>query len=111
MSAASYKDSYADRVTLSQEAEQHLRALCSYPDRSLGTTGNEEATRYFTEVARGLGWNLSVSELSCLRWERSGASLGIGHRAFGLHAGPYSPPAEVDAPLLVVSTVDELKQT
>lgn len=103
-------DSYADRVALSQLAEQHLRALCSYTDRSLGTAGNEDATRYFAGVAEAAGWSVSVSRLDCLRWERSGANLSLGHRAFGLHAGPYSLPADVEAPLQVVSTLKDLQE-
>lgn len=94
---------------LSGDAGRLLRTLCGHPDRSLGTRGNAEATRLFADEAGRRGWDVSVSGFACLRWERVGASLTLGQRRFGLHPGPYSPPAELEAPLRVLRSLDELQ--
>jgi aminopeptidase YwaD len=36
--------------------------------------------------------------------------LALGHRSFGLHPGPYSPPADVEAPLVVARNMEELAE-
>lgn len=98
----------ADEFTA--RVEGYLKRLVEdHPDRHVGGPGNRAATRMFAQVAGGFGFEVQISEMECLEWERGESELGTGTERFALHSGPYSPPLEITAKLAVASTVEEIE--
>ncbi|HKJ27232.1 MAG TPA: M28 family peptidase, partial [Anaerolineales bacterium] len=90
-------------------AEEYLNVLCNTIDtRRVGTPGNRQATAYAAEIFSSLGWIVNQQEFDCLDWHVEDASLQAGGRDYLVHASPYSLGIEVTAPLVVVSSREEL---
>lgn len=89
--------------------ERHLAALLTHEDRHVGGEGNRAATAYFADVMGSLGLTVRTSEMPCFEWLPGEASLESGGRTIPLHVGPYSPPCDLTAPLVAVSTAEELE--
>jgi aminopeptidase YwaD len=95
---------------LTAAAAEHLDRLCGVvPDRHPGSAGNHEAVDYFEAVARSFGWDVASETFACLEWEAGDSWVEAGGARVALNAGPYSLPADVEAPLSVVSTIEELE--
>jgi aminopeptidase YwaD len=88
---------------------EHLRELTRYPDRHVGGQGNRAATAYFAEVVSAHGWAVSRRIFDCIEWEFGRASLEVEGETYVAHAGPYSLAADLRAPVVVASTVAELR--
>jgi len=52
---------------------------------------------------------VETPEFQCIDWTDAGASLTAGAEAFEVRPSPYSLGVRTDAPLAVVSTVEELE--
>lgn len=95
---------------LSQKAEEYLRYLClELPTRQVGSQGNQSATETVAEVFTSFEFSVECPEFDCLDWAQSGVRLDVDGEHFDAFASPYSLGCEVMAPLIVVSTLEELE--
>jgi len=94
---------------LAEKAEAYLRRLClEIPSRRVGSPGNREATDLFARVAASFGFATESPEFDCIDWREEGADLAAGGQAFTAFPSPYSLGCRVRAPLVVVSTDEQL---
>jgi aminopeptidase YwaD len=96
-------------MDLTHLAGELLAALCAAPDRRVGGPGNREASALFARRLAACGFRVESETLPCIDWRCDGAALAVGKRSFSVHAGPYSPPCRLRAPLAIVSTPGELE--
>lgn len=97
---------------ISAKIHQHLHALCvEIPHRHVGSSGNRRATDYAADVFRTHGYAVECSEFDCIDWETGTASLHAGDASFDVRVSPYSLPFEGRAPLVALSTLDQLRHT
>ncbi|MBM4465883.1 MAG: Zn-dependent exopeptidase M28 [Chloroflexi bacterium] len=95
---------------LSEKAETYLRKLClEIPSRRVGSKGNRAATDFFAGIVASFGFEVESPEFDCMDWSQDGADLTVDGASFEAFASPYSLGCQVSAPLVVVSTVDELE--
>jgi len=95
---------------LAVKANDYLNRLClRIPNRRVGSEGNRAATGFFAEVASAYGFRVETPEFRCIDWSDGGARLSAGSESFEVFGSPYSLGVRADAPLAVVSTVDELE--
>ncbi len=95
---------------LTVRATEHLQRLCvDIPTRAVGSQGNRDATAYVSAALRGQGWQVETPAFQCMDWSESGADLTAGTVAFEVLPSPYTRPVLISAPLVVLSSVDDLK--
>jgi aminopeptidase YwaD len=89
-----------------------LHTLCvEIQDRSVGSPGNRQATRYFEEMIAGFGWETRRSEFSALDWEDRGAELKTEEGcSWEVFVSPYSRGASLQEELVVVTDMQDLKE-
>lgn len=95
---------------LSEKAAKYLRRLClEIPTRRVGSQGNRAATDFFGEMMISFGFETEFPMFDCLDWTQAGAQLAVDSTAFEIAVSPYSPGCHCNAPLVLVSTVEELE--
>ena len=93
------------------KAAEYLDELClRYPDRHVGGEGNEAGNALFERVAVAVGFAVESIEFECVEWLRGKVVLEAAGERFEAHAGPYSLPCDLEAPLAVVDSVEELER-
>lgn len=93
------------------EAEDYLNTLCSVkPNRRLGSVGNRAATEFFADKMKASGFLVDVTPFKCLDYESKEPSLTHKNLHFEVKLSPYSLGCDVEAELIVASTVDELEK-
>jgi aminopeptidase YwaD len=96
---------------LLQNCATYLNMLCNQiSDRSVGSNGNQIASRYFENITASLGWRTEAHEFEAMDWINGGASLTAGTDSFQVFVSPYSPGCMVKAELISVSSIAELEQ-
>ena len=91
-------------------SKTYLHALCvEIAERSVGSEGNWEATRFFEQTLAELGWDTETQEFDAMDWLDRGASLLVGGESFDVLVSPYAPGCRVEGELVGVSTVAELE--
>jgi aminopeptidase YwaD len=97
-------------TALAINAESYLKRLCvEFPTRRVGSQGNQDATAFFAEAAASFGLQTRCSQFDCMDWVTKGASLVIGEQSFEVFSSPYSLGCEFTAPLVSVTSVEELE--
>jgi len=97
-------------VNLVHKASTYLNHLClEISNRRVGSSGNRQATVFFSEIAASFGFHIDYQEFDCLDWEQEGARLVVGGEQFEVFPSPYSPSCDVKAPLVVVSSLEVLE--
>lgn len=92
------------------KVETTIETLCSVvPNRRTGSPGNREATDFFAEVIRSYGYDVDTTPFGCLDHVKGESSLIHGGEAFEVQISPYSPGCDVEATLVVASTMEELE--
>ena len=100
-----------EKIHLYQKSASYLKMLCEeIAERSVGSEGNRQATRFFAETISALGWQTEVSELEVMDWHENGASLQIADQCFNVLPSPYSLGCSLQAPLAGVSSLAELER-
>ena len=95
---------------LSEKAATYLGRLClDYPHRRVGSRGNRAATDFFAQVVASFGFETECPEFECIDWTQDGALLTIEGEPFEVLVSPYSLGGQARAPLVVVSTMEELE--
>lgn len=91
-------------------AETLLLTFCdSIGPRPVGSRENREATGLFSAWMEECGMHVTHQTFDCMDWKDHGSSLLAEDEVFQVYSGPYSPPAEVEGPVLGVSTLSELE--
>lgn len=95
---------------LSERARSCLQKLClEIPGRQVGSKGNQAAADFFASEAASFGFEVKMPRFDCMDWVEEGVTLTLGNEAFEAFASPYSLGCHVRAPLIAVSTADELE--
>ena len=88
----------------------YLKTLAAeISDRSVGSEGNLEATRFFRDKLKSLGWDIEIQEFDAIDWKDGGATLSVKGTDFNVLVSPYSTSCSVRAPLTGVSNMTELE--
>ena len=92
-----------------RKASKNLQKICSFrPSRRTGSRGNKEATSYFAETVKKLGYFLDTQPFECLDYKSEQTSLSLGDKKFTVYNSPYALRCDLKAELVIVSTVQEL---
>jgi aminopeptidase YwaD len=75
----------------------------------VGSEGNRLATRFFGGVVSSFGFSTESVPFDCIDWTREGAELSAGGARFDVSPSPYSLGCRASAPLVVVSSIQELE--
>ena len=98
--------------TLRQAAINHINVLCTeIPDRSVGSEGNRQATRYFRQILDQNGWETESTLLQVMDWKTEGATLQSGERTFEVFSSPYANGCSAEGELVAVSSLEQLQTT
>ena len=93
------------------KASEYLDKICSVkPNRRTGSPGNREATVYFANIVRQLGYDVDTTPFNCMDYRKKNVSLSFKKNNFDVFISPYSLKCGVAAELVAVSTVDELEK-
>src|SRR4030042_2584056 len=93
------------------KASEYLDKICSVkPNRRTGSPGNREATDYFANIVRQLGYDVDTTPFNCMDYRKKNVSLSFKKNNFNVYISPYSLKCDVAAELVSVSTVDELEK-
>ena len=94
---------------LFQKAKTYLKKLClEIPTRRVGTKGNQTATDFFASMVSSFGFETQSPVFYCIDWIQEGVDLSVEDIHFKALVSPYSLGGHVKAPLIIVSTVEEL---
>lgn len=90
----------------------YLDVLCNrIGERSVGSEGNREATRFLEDEFQKAGWKTIASEFDAIDWHDGGATLECSGKTIEVFTGPYSLPFRGSAELLTASTIGELEHS
>src|SRR5262245_59007206 len=92
---------------------RHLKTLCEeIGPRLSGTAGDERAAAYIAEHFRRCGAQVEVQDFPCPSWEHERTDLALlaagQPEPLPAVAQTFSPACDVEAPLTVVETWQEL---
>ncbi|MBY5931699.1 M28 family peptidase [Tateyamaria omphalii] len=92
--------------------DQHLRHLTqTITDRSVGAPGNLAATDYVRDAFWNYGWAVDMQEFEVLDWVDGDAWARLdGGVRLTCSASPYSSGCDVQGPLVVASSLDDIRQ-
>jgi len=91
-------------------ANDYLQMLCVEIDnRCVGSKGNRQATDFFAERISAFGFRTESPEFDCIDWSHGDLQLRIDGKAYPAYISPYTLGCDLDAPLAVASTLDDLK--
>ena len=94
------------------QTEQYLKYLCNeIPSRRVGTQGNKDANEFLANAFASFGFEIERQPFDCIDWTQGEASLSINGEQFELQVGAFTVGCQTEAPLVVVSTVEELEST
>lgn len=101
-----------DKLTLTTHARELIDQFCVQIDsRRLGSDGNRQASTMFDTWMAGQGFAVEKQVFDCQDWQGEGASLTVDGQPFEVFPSPHSLPCQVEAELVVATTLDELKRT
>jgi len=87
----------------------YLQRLCVIiKDRSPGNPGNKAATDFFEKTIASFGFKTLCPEFDCIDWEHGDVHLQANTEMFQAYVSPYTVGYSVTAPLIDVSTLDDL---
>ncbi len=87
----------------------HLTALTRQPaGRPVGSPANHEAEAYIAAVLEQAGYEVERQVFDCVDWRLESVELWVDGAALPVMANPYSPAADVTAPVVAAAGYDEL---
>lgn len=75
-------------------------------EQNVGSNGNNEAVDYFFSIMKSLGYDMKKDGFYCIEWEYGEVYLRAGEKEYETLVSPYSLPCDVNAELVVVSTLE-----
>ena len=95
--------------SLKTKAEFYLKYLCLHiPTRRVGTQGNRDANEFLAERFASFGFAIERQPFDCIDWTQGNVSLSLNGQQFQVQVGAFTLGYQVQAPLVVASTVEEL---
>lgn len=99
-------------INLTEKISSYLNELCvTIPNRHVGSPGNRQATDFFAQTIGTFGFTVEMPEFDCIEWEYGDVHLQVGNQLFLAHVSPYSLAFDSAAPLIPISTIEELEKT
>jgi len=96
--------------SLKTNAENYMKYLCMHiPTRRVGSRGNRDANEFLAETFESFGFDIERQPFECIDWTQGAASLFLNGEQFQAQVGPFTLGCQAQAPLVVVSTVEELE--
>jgi len=93
-------------------AENYLKTLCiDIPTRRVGTQGNRDANEFLAEKFASFSFEIDRQPFDCIDWTQGEASLSVNGEQFEVQVGAFTLGSQAQAPLVVVSTLEELQST
>jgi len=94
------------------KAQYYLNTLCCVkPNRRTGSTGNRDATSLFANTIQSYGYDVDATPFGCLDYVHGDSLLAGADNTYEVYISPYSLGCDVSAELIVVTTLEELKNT
>jgi aminopeptidase YwaD len=95
---------------LTEKAKTYLDQLCGkISNRRVGSSGNRAATDFFADVVTTFGFDIETPVFDCIDWRQDGARLTVDATSFAVQVSPYSLGGHIQAPLVVLSSVEGLE--
>lgn len=92
------------------ECYRYLDHLCNtIGERSVGSEGNRQATRFIEHEFSRLGWETHTAGFNAIDWRDGGAHLSCDGETFPVLVSPYSLPFNGKGTLLAAGSVYELE--
>jgi len=92
------------------KVKKYLNFLCSIkPNRRTGSKGNQSATTFFKETVKSWGYEIDVTQFSCLDFENSKVFLSNKGGLYQVYISPYSLGCDIVEEIIPVSSVEELE--
>jgi aminopeptidase YwaD len=99
-----------DKNDLYEKGLVYLQVLCrDIEDRSVGSAGNRQATKFCERQLFASGWNTATPEFQVMDWRDGGASLKTADIDIEVLVSPYSRGCSVRAPLAGVTHISDLE--
>ncbi len=99
-----------DSSDLNEKCRKWLKTLCvDIKERTTGSHGNRDATRFFREHLEALGWETESQGFEAVDWIDGGATFHAGNKEFNVLVSPWSTGCSVKAELESASTISELE--
>ena len=96
---------------LHQKSVSYLKTLCEdIKERSVGSSGNRQATDFFEREISSFGWTSVTSKLNVVDWDDGGATLQADDISFEVLVSPYSLGCTVREKLTSISSIEELER-
>jgi aminopeptidase YwaD len=94
----------------SEKAKEYLDTLCDVkPNRRTGSSGNHEATDFFSAMVKKWSYEVDMTPFPCLDYESGEASLICRDQAYEIQISPFSLKCDVTSELVTVTTIVELE--
>jgi aminopeptidase YwaD len=95
---------------LVKNAQQYLQQFCvEIPNRPVGSPGNRKATDFFAQKTSSFGFQVEPQVFPCIDLEYGDLTLSINGEPYAAFISPYSLGCRIHAPLVTVSTLEQLK--
>ncbi len=95
--------------TTAEQIRAYLAALARWPEgRPVGSSANHAAQEAIAAALAAAGYEVEEQGFDCLDWQLEGAELWIGDGPLPVIANPFSPPCDVTAPLVAITSLAEL---
>lgn len=78
-------------------------------ERHVGSDGNKKAVDYFHDIVSNFDYDVQKDEFDCIKWEYGEVCLMAGEKQYPALISPYSLSCDIEAELVVVSTLHELE--
>jgi aminopeptidase YwaD len=88
---------------------QHLRQLCAFGPRPVGSAENRAAGDYIRAQFERLGYTVKMQEYTCPYWEPVSALLELDGQRLDVEANPYSPDCDLTAETMRCGSLAELE--
>ncbi|MDP4116069.1 MAG: M28 family peptidase [Bacteroidota bacterium] len=96
---------------LTGKADTYLEKLCkNNSGRPVGSRANNAALEYISEKLESVGCKIEKQLFDCITWQSSGVELSIDGLTINAFASPFSLSCDVNASLVIVTSINELEQ-
>ncbi len=96
---------------LNEKCREWLTTLCEdIKERTTGSQGNRDATRFFREQLEALGWETESQGFEAVDWIDGGAKLQADKNDFEVLVSPWSKGCSVKAVMESASSISELEE-
>jgi aminopeptidase YwaD len=94
----------------SEDPLDHVVKLSSeIGPRPSGSPANQVSAAYIQSIFQDCGLEVEIQEYACPVWEDLGTALEVNGEALEAAANAYSPPCELTAPAVAISSIAELE--